>query len=231
MKLLYSLGPYKHNWSNMQTARLSLLLTAILVALTCVLLLSSHSERKNYILEGQVRHLSGSPISIDVYVTQERGFPESFEGLHRVKTEEKGKFKTEYNAEVNAPIHFYVRDKQEQRPVKYTLYPKAENKRLQKLPEPILYTTLHERLNPEHYYGDKGMPQLPTYRHECDQVERSFIPVDEILYVANLSILNCRQGIPPALQGDIKTSEQLFEDALFREASRKRSQRVSERRK
>lgn len=200
----------------MQSSRLPLLLLLILVISTCVLLFSTHSNTKNYVLEGQVRCPDGSPVSLDVYVTQEPEFPSSFTGLHRVRTVENGRFTTEFHAEVNLPIHFYV-VKDGLTPVKQTLYPKAENGEVQRLSQPILFTAIHEKLGSEHHYGDRGVPKLPTFGHRCGQKPLGFIPVDEILFVENLSFIYCSGNASPNLEGNIKTRKQLFANTFFRQ--------------
>lgn len=200
----------------MKKSRLPLLLLLILVISTCVLLFSTHSNTKNYILEGQVHCPDGSPVSLDIYVTQEAEFPPAFTGLHRVRTVEQGKFTTEFHAEVNLPIHFYI-VKNGLTPVKHTFYPKAENGRNQRLGNPILFTAIHEKLGSEHHYGDKGVPKLPTFGHRCGQKPLSFIPVDEIVFVENLSFINCGGNASPNLEGNIKTRKQLFANTFFRQ--------------
>ncbi|MCO6489798.1 MAG: hypothetical protein J5I98_15385 [Phaeodactylibacter sp.] len=200
----------------MQSKRLPILLFSILVIATCVLLFSTHSKKQNYILEGQVAFPEGSAVSLDVYVTQERGFPQDFSALHRVRTVREGRFTTEYYAEVNVPIHFYVK-KDGFTPVRHTLYPRSENGKFQRLSQPILFASLHEKLGSEHYYGDKGIPKLPTYGNKCGQTPDSHIPVNEIQYVENLSYISCPENTAPNLAGDIKTDKKLFLNTFFRQ--------------
>ena len=200
----------------MHSKRLPLLLFSILVLSTCILLFSTHSKTQNYILEGQVLYPDASPVSLDVYITQEPEFPATFLGLHRVRTVAEGRFATEYHAEVNVPIHFYV-VKDGLTPVRHTLYPKAKNGVRQQLDEPILFTSLHEKLGSEHLYGPKGVPQLPTFGHECSRNPLSFIPVDEILFVENLSYIYCSGNATPNLEGDIRTRKKLFSNTFFRQ--------------
>ncbi len=200
----------------MQNNRLLLLLSSILVIATCVLLFSFHPKTGVYTLNGQVVYPEGSAISLPVYVTQQQDFPANFNGLHRVYTGKEGKFKTEYYAELNVPIHFYV-VKDGLTPIKHTLYPKAENGKDQSLEEPILFASFHEQLNSEHYYGDKGMPKLPTFGHRCGQKPVSFIPVDHILFVENLAYVSCTGHDAPNLEGDIKTRSKLFSRTFFRQ--------------
>ena len=74
-----------------------------------------------------------------------------------------------------------------------------------------------EKLGSEHFYGSKGVPQLPTFGHECSRNPLGFIPVDEILFVENLSYIYCSGNATPNLEGDIRTRKKLFSHTFFRQ--------------
>lgn len=202
----------------MRTAKLSLILFSLLVVATCLLLFSTHSKHKNYVLEGRVKvQPKGSPVSLPVYITQSEKLIKdykAFEKLHRVYTEEGGKFKTEFHAEVNTPIHLYV-VKEGITPVRHTFTPNAIKGDHQVLEEPIIFTALHEQLKSSHLYGDKGMPELPTFDEECESNPSGRIPVDQIVFVENLQLVNCANSPLPKLTGGIKTLNDYFANELF----------------
>jgi len=202
----------------MKTVRLSLILFTLLVLATCLLLFSTHSKYKNYVLEGKVEvQPRGSAVSLPVYITQNEDEIEDakgFEQLHRVYTEEGGKFMTVFNAEVNKPIHLYV-VKEGITPIRRTFTPDINKGDRQILNQPIIFTALHERLKSSNRYGHRGIPKLPTYDSECEVNPAGLIPVNEILFVENLELVNCDNATFPKLSGNIKTTKEYFTEELF----------------
>lgn len=202
----------------MRTIRLSLILFSLLVLATCLLLFSTHSTYKNYVLEGKVEvQPRGSAVSLPVYITQneeEIKDPKRFELMHRVYTESGGKFMTVFNAEVNKPIHFYV-VKEGITPVRRTFTPDISRGDRQVLDQPIVFTALHERLKSSNRYGQRGIPKVPTYDSECEVNPAALIPVDEILFVENLQVVSCDNAPFPKLSGNIKTTKEYYTQELF----------------
>lgn len=199
----------------MRTLKLSLVLGSILLLLICLLLFSTHPDKQVYLLEGQVKTNSMSPVSIDVYVTQQPTFPKKFSELHRAQTVKNGFFTTEFYGEVNAPIYFYVK-RDELKPVREVLYPKAKNSKHQKLEQPILFEPVPNGLSMEKY-GKKGSA-LPFYRHECSNEAINAIPIRQIQFFENLTAQYCPRHHVSSVAGDVHTNEGPITKAVFREA-------------
>lgn len=199
----------------MRTLKLSLVLGSILLIMICLLLFSTHPDKQVYVLEGQVKAKGISPVSLDVYVTQESEFPTSFNELHRTQTLEDGIFKTEFYGEINAPIYFYVM-RDELKPVRKVLYPKAENDKDQKLEAPVLFEPVPNGLSIRDY-GKEGST-LPFYAHKCANEAIRNIPVRQINFFENLSERYCQQRHVSSVEGDVHTDEGAIPKAVFREA-------------
>lgn len=198
----------------MRTLKLSLVLGSILLIMICLLLFSTHPDKQVYVLEGQVEAKGISPVSLDVYVTQESEFPASFNELHRTQTLEDGFFKTEFYGEINAPIYFYVM-REELKPVRKVLYPKAENDKHQKLGAPLLFEAVPNGLSIR-AYGEKGST-LPFYANKCAVEAIRNIPVRQINFFENLSERYCPQRHVSSVEGDVHTDEGAISKAVFRE--------------
>ena len=199
----------------MRTLKLSLVLGSILLIMICLLLFSTHPDKQIYVLEGQVKAKGIAPVSLDVYVTQEPDFPTSFKELHRTQTLEDGFFKTEFYGEINAPIYFYVM-RDELKPVRKVLYPKAENDKHQKLRDPLLFEAVPNGLSIREY-GEEGST-LPFYAHKCADKAIRNIPVRQIKFFEDLSERYCPQRHVSSVEGDVHTHDGPISKAVFREA-------------
>ncbi|NBC07192.1 MAG: hypothetical protein GVY26_08365 [Bacteroidetes bacterium] len=199
----------------MRTLKLSLVLGSTLLIMICLLLFSTHPDNQVYMLEGQVKAKGISPVSLDVYVTQESEFPASFNELHRTQTLEDGSFKTEFYGEINAPIYFYVM-RDELKPVRKVLYPKAKNGEHQKLAAPVLFEPVPNGLSLRDY-GEAGSI-LPFYAHKCAAEAIRNIPVRQIKFFEDLNERYCPHRHVSSVEGDVHTDEGAISKAVFREA-------------
>lgn len=199
----------------MRTLKLSLVLGSILLIMICLLLFSTHPDKQVYVLEGQVKAKGIAPVSLDVYVTQESEFPSSFKKLHRTQTLEDGFFKTEFYGEINAPIYFYVM-RDELKPVRKVLYPKAENDKHQKLAAPVLFEAVPNGLSLRDY-GKEGST-LPFYANKCAAEAIRNIPVRQIMFFEDLNEKYCTEQNVSSVEGDVHTDEGAIPKAVFREA-------------
>lgn len=202
----------------MKTIKLSITLLTLLVVLACCLLFSSHPKRQNYTIQGEVKYPGGNPVSIPVYITQDKRVPafDDLEGMHCVRTVHRGRFTTQFHAEVNMPIYLYVA-KPGHTLVRHTLEPDFRTGSEQVIAQPILFTDLHKKLDITDYYSNTGMPELPVFTEHCNSDPKSFIPVDKIQFVEGLSYESCPSA-PVSLSGKIKAKGQPFSTTFFRRA-------------
>lgn len=197
----------------MRTVRLSLILGSILILLIGILLSSVRSNKQNYILEGVVHCEEKSPVSLDVYVTQSRKFPETFEGLHRARTMEGGHFKTEFHAEVGAPIYFYV-IKHGTLPVRHVFYPKSRDGLSQRLTSPIVYTPIFDESG-LYQYAASNKGEVPIFGSNCSNEPIESVSIQDIQYVEDIQHIYCDQLNTVALRGDIYTKASSFLKSFF----------------
>lgn len=201
-----SLTPYF-----MQPYKWSIILSTVLIISITLLFLSSHPEKQNYELYGKVNNLGGSSVSMDIYITQDLVFPDDFEGLHKVNTSKDGSFETEYRAEINAPIYFYVYENG-MKPLRYRYIPKSKFGAVQKITRTFIYTPISND-NPEKSQAEESNDFF--YRSECASHPPKSVKLDDILFIDNVRQVECPEFNGAAFEGDIRTKSYILQKSLF----------------
>ncbi|HMQ46662.1 MAG TPA: hypothetical protein PKA00_03795 [Saprospiraceae bacterium] len=205
----------------MNQFKIPVALLALLLLVIGITFFSSHPNKVNYEIEGLVEVQESSPISVDVYVTDDPEItPADCSKLHRTSTFENGRFYTEYAADANSKVFLFL-VKEGYVPVRHVLNTALQNGKSQKIGEKILIAGKTERLGLEHDYGDAPIPVLQTYKDECGSTPNVRVAQNEIVYLENIKYLDkvrCAVAQKPAFQANIFTNKQTYKNIYIESA-------------